>query len=95
MVSANLDIDTTEAIEMLHVKASNAIVLPDGVLTTKNEADRPTVNALKGVGLNLAVLPHEVLHLLQDGVILELRACEHYALQVFNEQRINNKKMKL
>ena len=56
----------------------------------KNEANRPTVSALKGVGLNLVALPHEALQLLQDGVIVKLRAREHCALQVINEQKINN-----
>jgi len=55
-------------------------VLLDGALTTENEADRPTGSDLKGVGLNLAVLLNEALHLLQDGIITELRAHEHCAL---------------
>lgn len=63
-VSTSLAIDTSEAAEMLRAKASNAIVLPDGALTAENEADRPTVSALKGVGLNLVALSGEALHLL-------------------------------
>jgi len=77
MVSTSLSISTSEATEMLHAKVSRAIVLPNGALTTKNEADRPTFNAFKGVGLSLAVLLGEALHLLKDGVITELRASEH------------------
>lgn len=65
---------------MLQENASSAIVLPHGALTVENEAERPTISALKGVGLNLAVLPTEVLHLLQDGVIAELRTHELHAL---------------
>ena len=65
---------------MLRAKASSAIMLLYGALTTENEADKPTISALKGVGLNLAMLPGEVLHLLQDGVIAELRARERCAL---------------
>ena len=49
---------------MLRVKASSVIVLPDGALTMENEVDKPTVSTLKGVGLNLAMLPGEVLYLL-------------------------------
>lgn len=60
----SLAISTSEAAKMLYVKASSAIVLPDGALITKKKADRPTINALKGVGLNLAMLPCESLHLL-------------------------------
>jgi len=50
------------------------IVLPDGALTTENEADRPTVSSLKGVGLNMVVLPQKTLYLLHDGVTSELKA---------------------
>jgi len=84
-MSTSLSIITSEAIEMLHAKASSKIVLPDGALTIDNEANIPTVNTLKGVGLNMAALSSEVLHLLQDGVIAKLRAHEHRALQVINE----------
>ena len=65
---------------MLRTKASSVIELPDGALTTENESAKPTFSALKGVGLNLAALSREALHLLQDGVIAELRAREHHAL---------------
>jgi len=51
-------------------------VLPDGALMIETKADKFTISALKGVGLNLAVLLNEALHLLQDGVIVELSAHE-------------------
>jgi len=79
-VSTIIAIGNLEAIEMSCAKASSVIVLPNGALTMENEVDRPTVSTLKALGLNLAVLPHEVLHLLQDGVIAELRVREHCAL---------------
>lgn len=63
-MSTRLTIDTSAAVEMLHAKVTNMIVLPDGALTIENEADRPTVSSLKGVGLNMAVLPQEMFHLL-------------------------------
>lgn len=75
---------------MLCTTASSVIVLADGALTTENEADRSIVSALKGVGLNLVVLSCKALHLLQDGLIAELRVHEHYALQVISEQWIKN-----
>ena len=59
---------------MLLAKVSSVVVLLNGALTTENEDDRSTISALKGVGLNLVALPGEVIHLLQDGVIIELRA---------------------
>jgi len=80
MMSTSLAIGTTEAAEMLRVNASKAIVLLDGALTTENEAHRPTVSTLKGVGLNLVVIPSEMLHLLQDGVIAALRFPKHRTL---------------
>lgn len=84
-MSTTLAIGTLEAAEILCVKVSSMIVLHDGALTTENEADRPTVYALKGVGLNLVGLPGEALHLLEDGVSVELRACEHRTLYVSSE----------
>lgn len=91
MLSTSLAIVTSKATDMLCAKASSALVMQDGALTTENEADRPTINTLKGVGLNLAALSREALHLLQDGVIAELRAHEHRALKVISEQKIDNK----
>jgi len=75
-----LAIGTSKVVDILCTKASSVLVLPDGALTTKNEADKPTVSALKGVGLNLVALLHEALNLLQDEVIAELRAYEKRAL---------------
>ena len=40
------------------------IVLPKAALAVEIKAGRFVVNALKGVGLNLAMLPGEELHLL-------------------------------
>ena len=65
---------------MLRTKASSVKVLPDGALIMENENDMPTVNALKRVALNLVALSRDALHLLQDGVIAELRAREQHAL---------------
>ena len=81
----SLAINTSEVADMLRTKASSVIVLLDGALTMENEADRPLVNSLKGVGLNLPALPRESLHLLQDGVISGLDAHEHRDLQVISE----------
>ena len=65
---------------MLRKKSSDVLVMLDGALEIENEADRPTISTLKGVGLNLIVLLHEALHLLQDGVIVELSSREHLIL---------------
>ena len=84
-VSTSLTIDTSATKEKLRIRVTNMIVLPDGELTIEKEANRPTVRSLKGVGLNMAVLPQETLYLLQDGVIAELRARECRAIQVMRE----------
>lgn len=86
MLSTSLAIGMLEVTDMLHMRVSSVIVLPDGALAIENEADKSTVSAFKGVGLNLAAFLREALHLLQDGVIAELRAHEHRTLQMFNEQ---------
>lgn len=61
---------------MLHTQDPQAIVLPNGEMTIEIEVVRPTIITLKGVGLNLAMLPTKTLHLLQDGMIAELWARE-------------------
>jgi len=76
MASTSLTIGTLEVARVLCMKDSRAIVLPDEALVTETKADRPSLSALKGVGLNLALLPSEALHVLQNGVITELRAYE-------------------
>ena len=72
--------------EMLHSKMTNTIVLPDGALITENEANRPMVSALKRSGINMVVLPQEMLYVLQDGVTAELWARENHVLQVMSKQ---------
>lgn len=94
-VSTSLAIGTSEVADRLRTKTSSVIVDLDVALTIENEVDRPTINALKRVKLNLAVLLCEALHLLQDGGIAELRAREYRTLQVISEQQINNEKMAL
>lgn len=80
---------------MLCTRVTNPILLPYGALTTENEAGMPMINSLKGVGFSMAALPQEMLHLLQDGVIAELRAQESHALQVMSKQYINIEKFSL
>jgi len=63
-VSISLAISTSKVAKMLRAKVSCMIVLSARELTTEKEADRPTIRALKGAGLNLVVLLSEVLHLL-------------------------------
>lgn len=84
-----LAIDTLAAEEMLCTWVNNMIVLLDGALTIQNEANRSTVSSLRGVRLNMAMLPREMLYLLQDGVTIKLKARESHALQVMSEQHIN------
>lgn len=85
----SLAIGTSAAKEMLRTRMTSTIVLLDGALITESEADRPMVRSLKGIGLNMAVLPQETLDILQDGVTAELRSRESYALQVMSEKCIN------
>jgi len=42
----------------------NTIVLPEGELVTEIEADRPTISALKGLGINLAAFLWDTLYVL-------------------------------
>jgi len=67
---------TFEADPMLHTCTTNTFVLLEGVVLVAVEGDGATANQMKGWGLNLAMLPREILYLLQDGVTAELCARE-------------------
>ena len=71
-VSTSLIVGTFMAEEMMRAQMTNTIELPDGALVTENEADKPMVNGLKGIGLNVVVLPWEMLYVVQDGITIEL-----------------------
>lgn len=73
----------------LAVGTTNTIVLPEGALVTKNEANRPMIGTLKGIRINMVTLPRETLYVLQDGITVELQARERCTLQVLSEQNIN------
>jgi len=80
---------------MLCAWTTNTIVLPEGTLVTTNEADRPTISALKRIGINMDTLPWETLYILQDGITVELQTRESRALHVLNEQKINMEQLSL
>lgn len=88
-VSTSLTVGTSKVEEMLCARMTNTIVLPYGALITKNEADRSMVSKLSGIGLNVVMLPREMLYVLHDGITTELRAREGRVLQVISEQLIN------
>lgn len=69
--------------------------VPKWALVTSNEADRPSISTLKGLGVNLATLLRETLYVLQDGITAELQARESHSLQVFSEQKINMEQLSL
>lgn len=84
-LSTSLAVGTSATKKMLSTKMTNTIVLLDGALIAKNEANMPMVNNLKGVKLNMFALPRETLCLLQDGVTIEIQARESHAIQVMSE----------
>ncbi len=65
---------TTE--HMLHARMENTIVLPEGALVSSNVMDEWLISMMKGLGLNLATLPREMMYQLQDGITTELRSRE-------------------
>lgn len=91
--STSFPFGTSEFAGILCTRDPRATVFLEVALMMAIEVDRPTVIALKGVGINLAVHPSEALHLLQDGGIAELQAYEQHALQVISEQKVNNNQL--
>lgn len=53
-LSTGVVVGTTTREQMLRARVTNTKVLPEGALVTENEADRPTISALKGIGINMA-----------------------------------------
>lgn len=94
-LSTSLVVGMSMAKEMLHTRMTNTIVLPYGALMRENEADMPMASGLKGIGLNVVVLPRKTLYVLQDRVAAKLRAKEGRALQVMSEQQINIENLSL
>lgn len=60
--------------QLLRAKMANKIVLSKGALTTDRLEDSAAVGRLKGLGLNLATLPQDILYQLQDGAMVDLHA---------------------
>lgn len=89
ILSTHVTMGTSTEKHMLHARMANTIVLLEGALVSADAMDRMTVSMMKGLGLNLATLPWEILYQLQDGIISKLRARENYAIQVLSEQKIN------
>lgn len=79
-LSTNLTVSTTAAEQMLRTGVTNTIVLPEGTFVTTNEANRPTISAVKGIEINMVALPWETLYVLQDGITVELWAKDSSAL---------------
>ena len=74
MASTILVLGTTQAAKLVRSLDLQAVTLLDGALSVEGEADKATFNALRNVGLNLATFPSELLHMLQAGVIGEIKA---------------------
>lgn len=62
--STSLAVNMTMNEEMLRAHMTNTIVFPEGSLVTENEVERLMVSALKGVGINMALLPQEMLYVM-------------------------------
>lgn len=84
-LSTSLAIGVAAVEEILHAHTTNTIVLLEWALVIANEADKPMVGVLKGIGINMATFPWETLYVLQDGITTELRARESHALQVLSK----------
>lgn len=55
-------VGTVEAEQMLCACMSNNFILATGTLAAANEDDWAAMSNMKGIGLNLATLSHEILY---------------------------------
>ena len=81
--------------QLLWAKMVNVVTLPEGSLIADNMEDRAAVGWIKGLGLNLAALPRDILYQLQDRMTTELCVREGRAVQMLSEQRINIEQLSL
>lgn len=51
------------------------------------------VSTLKNIDLNLAALPSEFLHTLQEGLITKIKAWEQHTQIMISEYKVNNEQM--
>ena len=63
---------TLKTEQLLWAKMENTIALPEGEMIADNMENRATMSRIKGLGLNLAALPWDILYQLQDGATKEL-----------------------
>lgn len=81
----SLVVGMVTAKEMLCAHMANSITLPKGALVIENQVNRATVSVLKGVGINMAMLPQETLYVPQDKVTAKMWAREGHTPQVLSE----------
>lgn len=53
-ISTNLTVGSMTAEKMLRAWMTNTIALLEGALVTTNEANKPSISMLKGLGINIA-----------------------------------------
>ena len=69
------------------------IPLPEGIVRAESEDDNAQLGNIKGVGMNLAMLPLQTLNTLHQGVSEELWIREKYALSVISEIKMKNEQI--
>lgn len=65
---------------MFYARTTNTIVPPEGAMVIETKANRPIINELKEIVINMVALPREMLYVLQDKVTVELWARESHAM---------------
>jgi len=89
----NLTPETSQATKLVRILELRNISLPDGSMRTESIDDHIILSTFKNIGLNIAVLYNETLHVLHMGVADELRTREQHAFNLISEYKVNNEKM--
>ena len=66
-------------------------MLLDGSLSMEASIDKAIFSSLKNISLKLVALWSKFLHMLQAGVIAEVKSQEKCALSLVSEYQVNNK----
>lgn len=89
----SLVLGMSHATELVRTLDIHTVALIEGSLHEESVDDLIILSTFKNIGLNITMLPNELLHALQVGVTKELRAWEKHPLNLISEYKVNNEQM--
>lgn len=89
-VQASLPQVSKSVFETERTLVLRVISLPEGTVLAKSKEAHAKLLKIKGMGVNLVMLPLQTLHTLHQGVSNEICTREKHALSMINKVKLNN-----